>query len=224
MKHNTTQKNTFSEGSHETDPKGVRSQLAELPASVTRAMWKDFFQAALKKTVPEQVTGKEAKAKESAFSTSGELTEGQEISLQAQQDQEPVISMEHREYFRREVVTAENRSDQKEQYEVRERLEMLKIEVRKLIKAQKEMESAFKEVSNQVTVETTPQEVGKYHLNFLEWVLIVVRNARMRVEEGQTWMSTMSSKKQQKQYWNQAKKHGTSFTLNNERTAATQTG
>lgn len=222
MKNQQQKRPHLNDHSVENDTHGVKSQLADIPSAVTRAMRKDFFEAALKKTAPDQIAGREKKSSPQ-HQLSGDLSEGEAVSLQEPSEKPQPVTIEHREYFR-SIQRPEQQVEQRENMETRQQIEMLQSEIKKLIKASKEMETAFKQVANQVTVESAPQEVGKYHVNFLEWVLLTVRSARIRIEEGQTWMSLFASKKKQKGYWAQAKKHGTSFTLNNERTAATQTG
>jgi len=201
----------------------VKKQLLDIPASVTRSMWADFFKASARQTLPEQFFGKSNEKNQKSSSTAGTLQEGEEISLARRDETEVVRTPNHMEYFRT-IQTAETVRAQKESVETREQVEMLQMEIKKLIKISKEMETAFKQVANQVTVDQAPGEMGKYHISFLEWVLIVVRNARMRVEEGQSWLAMFASKKAQKQYWSQFKSKGTSFGLSSERTTATQTG
>src|SRR3989344_5698474 len=65
---------------------------------------------------------------------------------------------------------------------------------------------------------------GKYHVSFFEWVLLLVRQARMKVEDSSAWLGAFKSKKAKKQYWSMFKKHGTTFGLSNERVVSTQTG
>jgi hypothetical protein len=69
-----------------------------------------------------------------------------------------------------------------------------------------------------------PAKPGKYHLNFFEWMLVTIQNARMRIEDSAAWVGVVSGKKNKKDYWNLAKSHGTSFMLSGERVAATQVG
>ncbi len=221
------------EHSRETDENDVIKQVKKIPAEVTRSMWKDFFEAALKQNIPEQVFGTENKP---GGKSGGDLKEGETVSLAVlkkdktaaqpveKKSEKAPISIEHRDYFRREFITTESALGSKEQMQTRQHIELLQVEIKKLIKASQEMEAAFKHVSHQVTVEQGPRKVGKYDVSFLEWVLLVVKSARMRVEDGQTWMTMFASKKRQKQFWNQFKKSGTSFLLSGERSTATQTG
>lgn len=222
-------KNPFKEQSLETEHKSAAKQAAEIPAAVTRAMWKDFFEAAMKQTVPDQIFGgKEHGKKESKKPSEQTLIEGEEMSLtqikESSSEKKTITTTEHREYVKETFERIEGKNESKEETENRQQLEALHQEIQALMKQAKEMETAFKDVSHQVTSSSNPEKVGRYDVNFLEWVLIMVRNARQKVEEGQSWLTLFASKKQQKAYWNQAKSKGTSFTQNSERTVATQTG
>lgn len=79
------------------------------------------------------------------------------------------------------------------------------------------------EVKN-VTVESMPSSVGKYHLNFFEWVITMLKDLRQRVSESRQWLAMSTTKKQQKGYWAMFKKHGTSFAMSEERAIASANG
>ena len=76
----------------------------------------------------------------------------------------------------------------------------------------------------EVAVEQHAVTPGKYHKSFFSWLLSIIRNARMKVEDSGAWLAAMHSKKKSREYGAMAKKHGTTFTLNNERNVATQVG
>ena len=94
------------------------------------------------------------------------------------------------------------------------------IEIKKLADSSKELQMQFKEVA----VEQHAVTPGKYHKSFFSWLLSIIRNARMKVEDSGAWLAAMHSKKKSREYGAMAKKHGTTFTLNNERNVATQVG
>lgn len=74
-------------------------------------------------------------------------------------------------------------------------------------------------------VDHIPAKTGIYYIRFLEWLLTVVKQMRMKVEEGRAWLSTFNQRKQKKMgYWKMYKKHGTTFGLSQERSLSTQTG
>lgn len=193
----------------------VSDSLKDLGSSALKSLWEDLLSGSAKK-VPEQIF-KTTEERASKQHFSGELEKNQEINLKKN---EQSLRLElHREYFN-EVKFAETRKIRDEQKYIEKRVEEILIELKKLAKSSKEIQVLFKEI----TIEEMPVKAGTYHINFFEWVLSVVRNARMKVEEGASWMSMFSSKKRQKEYWSMFKKHGTTFGLSQERTMATQTG
>ncbi len=214
-------KHTFFQDSIETSGGEMGKQVSSLSKDALRTMWEDFFKSSAKQTLPEQLLSTKS---ESGTSIQKEavLQEGQEFSLIPEKsEKKPAVTAEHREYVR-SLDHAE--VPKKEEVENKQQIEVLQSEIKKLIKASKEMEMAFKQVSQQVTVESNSSEASRYQVNFLEWVLLTVRNARIRVEEGKNWLALFASKKGQQQYWSQVSKKGTSFSLSSERNVATQTG
>lgn len=147
---------------------------------------------------------------------SGELSEGEEIVFSKVKKLEVEAAYD----YKGEILHFEQKGTQRENYELRTRIEQITIELKKLAKSSKELEVTFKNV----TVEQLPVNPGKYQLNFFEWMLVTIQNARMRIEDSAAWIGVVSGKKNKKDYWMLAKKHGTSFSLSGERTAATQTG
>lgn len=214
-------KQSYFQDSIETSENEVGKQVSTISKDAIRSMWEDFFKASAKQTLPEQLLSTQS---EKTVNTRQEavLQEGQEFSLiQEKSEEKTTITDEHREYVR-SLDHAETSRTQ--EIETNQQVELLQLEIKKLIKASKEMEMAFKQVSHQVTVESTLGKASTYQVNFLEWVLITVRNARVRVEEGKNWLALFASKKGQQKYWNQFAKKGTSFSLSSERSIATQTG
>ncbi len=153
--------------------------------------------------------------------TKGDLQEGEEINLkeltekkQEKREVEPGID------YSREIVHVAERAVSQENRELELQLRELMAEIKKLTDSSKELQIQFKEVA----VEQHAAKPGKYHKAFFSWLLSIVRNARMKVEDSNAWLTAMHSKKKSREYGAMAKKHGTTFTLNNERTVATQVG
>jgi len=151
----------------------------------------------------------------------GDLAAGEALDLNALKDEaEHKPEVEAGIDYTREIVHAEVRVAQENKAEIQNQVAQIMAELKKLIAASEELKTQFKEVA----VEQRIENPGKYHLTFLEWLLAVISTARMKVEDSQTWLQMFASKKKQKQYWSQFKKHGTTFGLSNERVVATQTG
>lgn len=158
-----------------------------------------------------------------SLTTSGELSEGQELDLSKQkkvQKETPPSYTEPAYDYRREIIHGEKRIQQENHNIIQMQIKEIIVELKKLTSASKELEIEFKDTA----VAEVPVNPGKYHLNFFEWVLAAIRTARMRVEDSANWLTMFASKKKKRQYWGMFKKHGTTFGLSNERVVATQTG
>lgn len=148
----------------------------------------------------------------------GDLEPGQELDLR--QEKKTAVIEPGLEYVR-EIIHAEKRVQTENQNENKARIQEILIEIKELLKKSKELEIEFKDVEK---LDKIPADAGKYHKNFVEWVLSMIMTARKRVESAVNWTQALKSKKNQKQYWSLFKKHGTSFGLSGERVVATQVG
>lgn len=100
-------------------------------------------------------------------------------------------------------------------------LRKLKEQITVLEKQERNLSSEL----TKVKVETLPPKTSLYYMRFLEWLLVTVKQLRIKVEEGRAWLETFSQRKKKKAgYWQKYKKHGTTFGLSHERSLATQTG
>lgn len=122
--------------------------------------------------------------------------------------------------YRREILHGTERINSQEKNELVQKIQQIMAELERIAASSQIIEAEVKVI----TTDTRIQSPGKYHVTFLEWMLQVVRNARMKVEDSGAWLAAMKSKKGEKSYWNQFKKHGTSFGLSNERNVATSVG
>lgn len=183
--------------------------IRNVGSGATQSFASDFWEQMFGETNPP--AGGEKKQ-----TTSGELAEGQELDLESH-SVEPGIN------YRREILHGDDRIVASESHAQKQRIEMIIVELKRLASSSKELEIQFKDV----VVEQRITKPGKYHQGFFEWMLIIVRSARMRVEDAGAWLSAMHGKKNKKHsqnYWQMFKKHGTTFGLSNERVVATQTG
>jgi hypothetical protein len=160
------------------------------------------------------------------------MIEGQEVILSKSQEEKARAQEEEREEpqieagidylknYSREISQVAERAVNRENQELEMQLREIMAEIKKLADSSKELQAQFKSVAVEQYV-VTP---GKYHKNFFSWLLSMIRSARARVEDSGAWLAAMHSKKKSREYGAMAKKQGTSFTLNNERTVATQVG
>lgn len=153
---------------------------------------------------------------------SGELKQGEEIILNRKgRSEEPEkLQAEPALNYRREILQREKQTLVENTQEIKVKIEEVLIEIKKLINSSQELRVEFREIE----VEERVEKPGKYHLNFLEWLLDIVRSARETVEDGASWLEAFYSKKNKRKYWNMFKKHGTTFGMSQERSVSTQTG
>lgn len=198
----------------------VKSEVKKTAEDGIKEIWEQLLGAG--KDVKSQVVGKYESSQTSEDSHGNEhiLEEGQEAVLQAEEKVEKIqAQMAHNEYFR-EIQGGEKQKLTVEQRELQGQIQQILVEIKRIANTSKGVKMAVKEAEKQ----EMPKEVGRYHLNFFDWLLGVVRDARVKMEAGAQWSGMFSSKKKQKQYWGMAKKHGTSFSLSGERSSSNQTG
>ena len=201
-------KHKFSEESLEAKHTSVNAAVTDISSAGLDSLWKDLLGGSAKDMVG-QLFGAELKP-----------GEAQSLKKEAHEVKKEIVQTEsHMEYFRT-VKNADIAPGAQLDAETKQRVDDIRQEIKKLMDASTELENTFKSV----IVEQRVVKAGKYHETFFTFVLSLLRTARIRMEEGNSWLQTKKTKKQQQQYKSMAKKHGTSFTLNNERTAATQTG
>lgn len=154
-------------------------------------------------------------------SSSGELREGQEIDLAKHNEKpkQPKADIDPGINYRSEILHTERYAKDATQ-EIAVTVQEILIEIKRIMSESKELQVTYKTIA----IEQHVTKPGKYHVNFFSFFLGMLRKARMQIEDSGNWLAAMQSKKGQKMYWNQFKKHGTSFALSNERNVATQTG
>lgn len=123
--------------------------------------------------------------------------------------------------YHRDVLHNSERSVGRESQETRYQIQQIMEELERLISSS---DKIIQMTYGDISVASAPTIVGKYHTNFFSWMLTVIRTARQKVEDSGAWLQVAKSKGSSKGYQNQAKKHGTSFSMSNERTVATQSG
>lgn len=200
----------------------LASTVTDLSKDVMKGIWEDFFRKSVTQTAPEQLFSKRVSEHEISLEEQ-DLIEGKETLLTTEGSTTELIeSREFKEYVRTEIEseTFTLKAENKQQGEIEKKIQLILDELKKLKHSSPQMELILKEVDTN----TMPVNAGRYHENFLEWILNQMRRARQRIDEGPGWTQMFASKKGQKQYWNMFKKHGTTFGLSSERTTATQTG
>ena len=157
----------------------------------------------------------------------GDLMEGQEVTLSLlSKNRETIekkslgLNIEPGIDYRKEILHGERRISAKQTQETATKIQEIIIELKRLTSTSKVLQVEFKEIA----IEQRISKPGKYHQSFFEWMLSVIRQARIKVEDSGAWLAVAKNKHAKRQYWAMFKKHGTSFGLSNERIVATQTG
>lgn len=122
--------------------------------------------------------------------------------------------------YLREISHVAERAANRDNQELEMQLREIMAEIKKLVDNSKELQMQFREVA----IEQRVAAPRRYHKSFFSWLLSIIRTARMKVEDSGAWLAAMHSKKKSREYGAMAKKHGTSFSLSNERNVATQVG
>lgn len=96
--------------------------------------------------------------------------------------------------YSREIAQSSERASKGEMREMQRNIQEIQNELRQLLQSSKVLSMEFAEVAT----EQTPTEVGKYHINFFDWMLVVIRQARQKVEDSGAWLNVMKGKKGKK--------------------------
>ena len=156
-----------------------------------------------------------------------ELSAGKSVSLSEKKaasdekkQEKAVATVEHQQYFAEFKRNTESKRTNEDTVAIRQQLEMILAELRKLKDSSDELETVFKDV----VIDEVPEKPGIYHLTFYEGFLKLVMKMRDKVEDGVIYAKLFKSRKQERSYHAMAKKGGTSFTMHQDRAVATQTG
>jgi hypothetical protein len=207
-------------GSTKKAPKKYTNQnflesLASIGGGTFDSVKKDLIKP-IGSDVAEQISGA---PKKQEGSRGGDLSAGHELDLEQIKHGAEQITEMGRE-FAQEIIHAGKIARTEDSQEIAVKMQEILIEIKQLANSSAELKSQVEVI----TVEQATQKPGIYHVNFLEQMLSFIREARMNVEDSLAWFGALKSKKNARQYSSMAKKHGTSFTLSNERTVATQSG
>jgi hypothetical protein len=167
-------------------------------------------------------------SKNSSVPHSGEMKMGEPIDLSSHKAKESTPRLERKNAapamdYHKEISRQSERSTNKESSEIKQQIQQIQAELARLISSADSIVSA---AYGDIQMNHTPAKVGKYHVNFLAWMLTVVQDARRKVEESGAWLATAKGKGGKRGHvitdaW---KKGNTSVTMSNERSAVTQTG
>ena len=190
--------------------------ITNIGAGIRQSMVDDLFKGGVNDAW-EKLLGGSSKDKNR---NAGDLEEGQELDLKKHGKSEKREHAAPAMNYHHEIVETEKRASRENQQSIHSKIQEILVELKKISETSTEIAMEFKEV----TVEQRIEKPGEYHVSFFQWMLTVIKAARVRIEDSGAWLKTMKSKKGQKNYWAMFKKHGTTFGLSNERVVSTQVG
>jgi hypothetical protein len=93
-----------------------------------------------------------------------------------------------------EVRRSSERAAKGETHELNQEIQAIKAELNNLLASSKVLQMEFATVS----LEQAPVNAGEYHKTFLDWMLIVIRQARQKVEDSGAWLNVVKGKRGKK--------------------------
>lgn len=206
--------------SHERDAEGLKDSLKSIPTGVA-----DSFTQMGKDSMSDlwaQFFGAEKKS-----SSHGEIHQGEEFNLGNAKHADSSFEEEALKHYaepalnyRDEILRGSEKITKSEEREMQYQIQEILVEIKQLAAASEELQVQFREVVSDQRI-TKP---GKYHVGFFKFIITLLRQARKKVENSNSFLAALHSKKKQRGYWAMFKKHGTSFGMSNERNVSTQTG
>ena len=107
------------------------------------------------------------------FKHSGEIVNFEKKAKKIEQRTEAAID------YHRDILRSSERISKQELHSMSSQVQQIKMELASLVSSSKILQMEFA----QVTMEQPTENVGVYHNNFFEWVLMMIKNARKKVED-----------------------------------------
>ncbi|MBI3384584.1 hypothetical protein HY030_00100 [Candidatus Gottesmanbacteria bacterium] len=199
--------------------KKKKNQFIDNPIEAVRELANDLGQSAKSDLISGVADSAFSQIFGSPSTSASELKPNEELN---------VLSQSEQGFRREEIVSFQNQrqATERDVFSYQESVQ-LKREIEELLKQIKLLAKSTENLTQEVSLlamEDMPVNPGRYHVNFLEWLVRLIKSLRDKVEDSRTWLAVFHSKKKQKQYWSMFKKHGTTFGLSSERVVATQVG
>ena len=101
--------------------------------------------------------------------------------------------------------------------EIKELIQAIRREVQGIKQADAPLMREVKDIER-LTIDSMPEQMGIYHVRFLEIVLKVLQSLRLKIGESNTWMQALVSKKAKRgsAFATRSKKAGTQYSLSQE--------
>lgn len=99
--------------------------------------------------------------------------------------------------------------------EISELTHMIKAELKDIQNVNKSIISEVKDIEK-ASMEYQGEKQGIYHVRFLETLLSILHVMRQKVQEGQTWLMAINSRRKKRGFMSLAKEKGTQYSLSSE--------
>lgn len=136
----------------------------------------------------------EVKQPEKKFTTTGieiiDIFVSGQMTTEKKDKKEKAPRIEAAMNYSGEIARSGERATKSEMREMSQNIQEIKAELNQLMASSKVLQMEFAELA----MEQTPVDAGKYHVNFFDWMLIVIRQARQKVEDSGAWLSTVKGK------------------------------
>lgn len=114
-----------------------------------------------------------------------------------------------------------NRMNHSEKYEVKQEIQKLLQEVKAITQDIKTRSASVNSEAEQIEHETMralPENVGIYHIRFLELIREILQGIRLKLNDAGSWMNAMTSKKAKRgsAFAARSKKSGTAYSMSQE--------
>lgn len=109
--------------------------------------------------------------------------------------------------------------DERQIREIRELVEAIKQEIEFIKQADRALMSEVSDIENlTINSSSSQRKPGLYHIRFLEIILSLLKILKKRINESQTWLEAMTSKKKKRgsAFAALSKKQGTQYSLSQE--------
>ena len=118
---------------------------------------------------------------------------------------------------KRTLFSFTERQEQQQIAEIKELIKAIKQEVDAIKQADAALMGEVKDIEK-LTINSLPEKPGIYHIRFLELVLKVLQQLRIKIGESSTWMEALHSKKAKRgsAFASRSKKAGTSYSMSEE--------
>jgi hypothetical protein len=126
-------------------------------------------------------------------------------------------------YYHEGVTKNGEQASRRETRDITQKLEQITTELKRLVQTSKVLQMQFVDVA----VEQKPTNVGTYHINYFEFLLEVISEARKTAEDAGTWLNAAKGKGKKGRWGNKDRKDwfgNTSRSLSSESVVANQVG